>query len=79
MTCGVGKGASFQIKEMTETLVETQNQLEKVTRDKISLLTELQTARGQIGSLDADYGQVRANVGVQYVVNLRPSVSGSFP
>ena len=47
------------MKELTEQLVESQTQLERVTRDKISLMSELHCVKGQIDSSDMDYGKVR--------------------
>ena len=38
----------FQIKEITEALVEAQTQLEKLTRDKVALMAELDEARQQV-------------------------------
>ena len=39
---------TLQIRELTEALVEVQNQLEKVTRDKVTLLAEVDEARQQV-------------------------------
>ncbi|KAI0237435.1 hypothetical protein LSAT2_012032 [Lamellibrachia satsuma] len=46
-----------KMKELTVQLVESQNQLERVTRDKITLMSELHCVKGQIDSVDMDYGK----------------------
>ena len=46
---------------MTESLVETQNQLEKTTRDKISLIADLHATRGHADICDIDYGKVMSH------------------
>lgn len=39
--------------------METQNQLEKTTRDKLQLMSELDVARSHLDNFDVDYGKVR--------------------
>ena len=48
----------FQLKEVQEQLVETQLQLDRVTRDKVMLMTEVENVKGHLSSSVADYGQV---------------------
>ena len=48
----------LQIKELTEAFVNCQTQLEKTTRDKISLMAEVEAAKGQMDNFDLDYGKV---------------------
>ncbi len=48
----------FQLKELQEQLVETQLQLDRVTRDKVALLTDVENMKGHLSSYTADYGQV---------------------
>ena len=53
------KLSNSQIKDLTAAFVETQNQLEKTTRDKVALMAELEVARSQLDNFDVDYGKVR--------------------
>ena len=48
----------LQLKEMSESHVDQQCQLERVTRDKLAALAELELARGHVSTADMDYGKV---------------------
>ncbi len=51
-----------QLKELQQQLVQTQLQLDRVTRDKVVLLSEVENMKGQLTSSTADYGQVRVSM-----------------
>ena len=48
--------------------METQNQLEKTTRDKLQLMSELEVARSHLVNFDVDYGKVNCRVRTNNVV-----------
>ena len=50
-----------QLKEMTERLVAAEMQLDKTTREKVSLLAELEAAKGELCSFDMDYNKVHTH------------------
>ena len=47
----------FQIKELTESMMENQNLLDKTTRDKMSLTAELESIKENV--IANEYGKVR--------------------
>ena len=55
---------------MSEALVSTQLQMEKLAREKVSLVSELENAKNQIGTWDADYGQATdtMKVGAELII-----------
>ena len=44
--------------ELGERLAESQTQVEKLSRDKVSLLAEVDTKKGQINNFDDEFGKV---------------------
>ena len=58
--CSLKKCIYFllQIKELQENLVDTQLQLDRVTRDKVTLMSDLEATKGHLSSSTIDYGQV---------------------
>ena len=48
----------FQLKEMTEQKVGLETQVDKIAREKISILAELEQTKKQIDTFDSDYNRV---------------------
>lgn len=50
-----------QVSQLGAQLAESQSQVERLSRDKVDLMTEVGHKKGQIDHYDEEYGKVRAN------------------
>ena len=57
----------FQLKEMTEQKVGLETQVDKIAREKISILAELEQAKRQIDTFDSDYNRVSSQDSPTYL------------